>query len=121
MKEISSGAAEFETSVVAYVLQIPYGKVASYGQIAALVGAPRSARQVGKALSGLGSKVQLPWWRVLNSQGKITISGGIINQAEVQKKMLQAEGVEVSERFRVDMKKYRWNPQSKQPERLDVI
>lgn len=64
----------------------------SYGQIAASIAAPRSARQVGWTMRELGSKAEIPWWRVINNQGKITIKGWIINDAEIQRKLLLAEG-----------------------------
>lgn len=99
---------EFQKLVVARVQEIPFGRVVSYGQIAASIRAPRSARQVGWTMRGLEMKAELPWWRVINNQGKITIKGNIINDAEIQKKLLESEGVEVSSSFTIDIEKYRY-------------
>ena len=83
---------------------IPEGCVASYGQIAALAGAGRRSRWVGQVLARLPADSQLPWHRVVNSQGVITCPG-----KTVAIERLIAEGIEVTN-GRVAIKRYRWQP-----------
>lgn len=84
---------------------IPKGRVASYGQIAALAGMPRHARLVGRTLRELPAGTRLPWHRVVNASLKISQREGSGGHRE-QKRRLLAEGVEfVGERI---AKAYRW-------------
>lgn len=88
------------------VAMIPRGRVASYGQIAALAGMPRHARLVGRTLRVLPAGSRLPWHRVVNASLKISQRPGSDGHLE-QKKRLLAEGVEfVGERV---PKAYRWD------------
>lgn len=98
---------EFQKKVVEVVNSIPVGKVVSYGQVAAYVGIPRGARQVGWALRQL-EDAQLPWWRVVNNAGQISIKGNWYNDKQSQKQHLEQEGVEVNDSFTLDMKIYRY-------------
>lgn len=93
----------FFEQVYRVVEKIPYGKVASYGQIARLIGRPRAARQVGYAMRCCPNN--LPWQRVVKADGSIT--GG--DYAQLRAAMLQAEGVELLNDNKVDMDKYMWN------------
>lgn len=92
---------------VAIVSQsIPYGKAATYGQIALLCGKPRGARQVGYALRrNLAGDV--PAHRIVNSQGCLSGAAAFF-QADTQRRMLESEGIAVSEDSRVNLKKYGW-------------
>lgn len=94
------------------VLAIPVGKIACYGQIADLAGLPGRARLVGKALGSVpkeGWRGQVvPWYRVLNSQGKISFPLGSEN-FERQKNLLQDEQVVVIG-ARVKLKEFQWLP-----------
>jgi methylated-DNA-protein-cysteine methyltransferase-like protein len=84
---------------------IPKGKVMSYGGVARQCGYPRAARQVGYALHDLIQDKQtpeVPWWRVINSLGRISNIYG----PEEQAKRLRKEGVKVSKELRVEMKSY---------------
>ena len=90
------------------VAAIPHGRVASYGQVAELAGIGRGARMVGWALGQAPDRSALPWHRVLNSQGKISIPKGSRSRAE-QISRLQAEGIVVND-GRVDMRRFRWEP-----------
>ena len=92
------------------VYAIPKGRVASYGQIAELAGVSgrRGARMVGWALGQAPDRSTLPWHRVLNAQGKISIPEGSRARAE-QIRRLTAEGILVND-GRVDMRRYRWEP-----------
>lgn len=98
---------EFQSQVLEKVRTVPVGRVVSYGQIAASISSPRAARQVGWVIRSLGSHHEMPWWRVINNQGKISIKGNIQYDAREQKRLLESEGVVVAEDFSVDIKKYR--------------
>lgn len=94
------------------VRRIPKGKVSTYGQIAALAGAPRSAQVVGWALRTLKPTTKVPWQRVINKAGMISIENMDASK-EQQAALLRAEGVEVIERegnLFVDLKKFGWQP-----------
>lgn len=100
----------FQQAVLRVVQAIPHGKVMSYGQVATCVGAPRAARQVGWTMRSLDGAPDFPWWRVLNKSGRITIKGNLLSNARLQKELLEAEGVEVSDDFALDIRKYRFMP-----------
>ncbi len=90
------------------VRRIPKGKVATYGQIAAMIQAPRSARIVGWALRALKPESRIPWHRVLNKDGMISIEN-MRTPKSLQAELLKQEGVTVDFRdgnFWVDLKKF---------------
>ena len=96
----------YQQAVYAIVRQIPSGLVASYGQIARIAGGGVSARMVGYALAALPQGNDVPWQRVINSQGKISLPGfGRL----MQEKLLREEGVEISPEGRIDMQRFGWN------------
>ncbi|MEJ5197677.1 MAG: methylated-DNA--[protein]-cysteine S-methyltransferase [Anaerolineae bacterium] len=99
----------FFERVYRLVRQIPPGKVASYGQIAALLGHPQAARTVGWALNALNGPqaAEVPWHRVINSAGRISISRADLSAA-LQRALLEAEGVEFDARGYVDMRRFGW-------------
>ncbi|EEX92726.1 hypothetical protein VIOR3934_15956 [Vibrio orientalis CIP 102891 = ATCC 33934] len=98
---------QFLMQIFAVIHQIPLGKVSTYGEIAKMAGYPGYARHVGKALGNLPSKSKLPWFRVINSQGRISLKGeDLVRQREA----LIAEGIEVSNDGKVSLRKYRWQP-----------
>ncbi len=103
----------FKDRVIEIITKIPYGKVVSYGQVALYVGLPRAARQVGWVLNQSEGRINIPWWRVINREGIITIAGTKYNDKMLQKKLLEAEGIEVNEDLKVDMAKYRFVPDEK--------
>lgn len=90
----------------AVVRRIPRGKVATYGQVAALAGYPRHSRHVGFALAHLPTGSKLPWQRVVNSQGRIS-RRGLDGNDEWQRILLEEEGVEFRE-GRIDLRRFRW-------------
>ena len=92
------------------VQQIPYGNVATYGQIAELVGLVGRARQVGYALFRLAPDSEVPWHRVINAQGKISCSPVRNGMDEVQREWLEREGIVFNEQEQINLKKYRWCP-----------
>jgi len=99
----------FTRSVYAVVSAIPPGSVTTYGMVAAMAGRPRAPRAVGGALSGLPEELGVPWWRVISSSGKISTSP-IHHTAQIQRAMLEDEGVHFSEGGRIDWDRYEWNP-----------
>ncbi len=90
------------------IRDIPPGKVASYGQVAEIAGVPRGARQVGYTLRHLPDGDEVPWFRVVQSSGRIAFERGSPQFAE-QRDRLIMEGVIVNA-GRVDMSKFRWQP-----------
>ncbi|MBI4096839.1 MAG: MGMT family protein [Candidatus Levybacteria bacterium] len=111
----------FKDRVVTIVRMVPYGKVASYGQVALYAGLPRAAREVGWILNQSEGKDDLPWWRVINNKGLISISGTKVSDPRsLQKKLLEAEEIEVSDEFEVDMEKYRWQIAPEQAKQLQL-
>jgi methylated-DNA-protein-cysteine methyltransferase-like protein len=100
----------FADRVKRLIAAIPGGRVATYGQIAACAGNHRASRQVAWLLHSSSRKDNLPWHRVINSLGGISlpVGGGF----EEQRTALEAEGVAVDQKGRVDLKKYLWNPSS---------
>jgi methylated-DNA-protein-cysteine methyltransferase-like protein len=99
--------SEFSQKVKQLIKQIPFGKVATYGQIAALAGNPRGARQVSWILHSSTKKDNLPWHRVINSKGGISlpIGGGY----ETQRSLLELEGVYFKANNLIDRDAYLWN------------
>ena len=87
--------------------RIPYGRVSTYGRIAALAGYPRHARLVGYALHALSDAEArtVPWWRVVNAAGRISN----LYQPELQRALLEAEGVAFDARGYVDLRTYLWD------------
>lgn len=101
----------FRQQVYSLVRQIPSGKVATYGQIAALVGNPRASRQVGFALRSLGiTEADVPWWRVVNKQGYISINHGQGGaEKEIQRQLLSQEGIIITDDLIVNLAEYLWH------------
>ncbi len=99
----------FFEQVYRVVMQIPRGRVASYGQVAALLGHPHAARTVGWALNGLSEArgEEVPWQRVINHAGRISISRADLSAA-LQRQLLEEEGIQFDERGYVDMDRFGW-------------
>ncbi|MDO8487829.1 MAG: MGMT family protein [bacterium] len=97
---------KFSQQVVYIVRQIPKGQVVSYSQVAAYVGLPRAARQVGWTLRQ--AKVDLPWWRVINNSGRVSIKGNWQYDAQSQRQRLLKEKVQVKPDLSLDITKYRF-------------
>lgn len=90
-------------AIWAAVQAIPRGRVASYGQVAAAAGLPGRARMVGKVLSGLPPASRVPWQRVVNARGEISLPG---RSGEQQRRLLRAEGVAFLPSGRIDMRRF---------------
>lgn len=99
----------FREKVIEAVKKIPKGRLVSYGQVAAYCGSPRAARQVGWMLHSLDGNNQLPWWRVINNLGHISIKGNIMSTPLAQKNYLEAEGILVDKDMKIDIEKYRYH------------
>lgn len=106
-----AGKAPAETyrRIYEIVREIPAGRVATYGQVAALAGLPGHARQVGYALNSTPEGLDLPWQRVINARGEVSprSDGG---SEHYQRHLLEEEGVVFDERGRVNLALYRWDP-----------
>jgi methylated-DNA-protein-cysteine methyltransferase-like protein len=100
---------ELHRQILEVVALIPYGKVATYGQIAKLAGLPKHARLVGYVLKHLDKSSEIPWYRVINSQGKISVTR--INQQgeNVQQSLLEQEGIYLLN-GKVSLKIFVWQP-----------
>ena len=98
------------SKIYAAIRKIPFGKVATYGQIAECAGLPRQARLVGYALFNQDVDDDLPWHRVVNAQGAISFSPARLKADHLQRVLLEAEGVVFNARGRIDLKHYRWQP-----------
>ncbi len=92
-----------QARILAAVRAIPCGRVATYGDVARMAGAPRAARQVGWALAGLPEDTDVPWWRVVNRQGAVSCRS---HGAEEQAAHLRAEGIPVDPDGRLDLPRF---------------
>jgi methylated-DNA-protein-cysteine methyltransferase-like protein len=96
--------------IYAVIQKIPAGHVATYGQIAALAGMPGHARQVGYALCALADNSPVPWHRVVNVRGEISLrSGGAADL--LQRVRLEAEGVVFDAQGRIPLENFQWCPE----------
>ncbi len=95
--------------VYAVVRRIPRGRVATYGDVAALAGLPGRAREVGWALHALDDDSRVPWQRVVNARGEVSARGEPA-AARVQRALLEREGVRFGSNGRIDLAKRRWRP-----------
>ena len=98
--------------IYALVRRIPRGRVATYGQIAALAGTPGRARQVGYALAALPAGNRVPWQRVVNAQGRISPRGDGAGAGHdlLQKVMLRREGVRFGKTGAIALAVFQWRP-----------
>jgi methylated-DNA-protein-cysteine methyltransferase-like protein len=98
----------FTERVKRLIGDIPPGRVATYGQIAACAGNHRASRQVAWLLHSSSQKDRLPWHRVINGRGGISLPAG--GGLEEQRLLLRAEGIRVDGKNRIDLSRYLWNP-----------
>jgi methylated-DNA-protein-cysteine methyltransferase-like protein len=99
----------FTARVIEIIKNIPEGRVMTYGQIAALAGSPRAARQVVRALHSMSKKYRLPWHRVINSKGQIALTEEEDFNEQVW--ALESEGVAVGVHGAIDLEKYLYHPE----------
>ena len=95
--------------IYAVVARIPAGRVATYGQVAAIAGLGRAARQVGYALHSLPEGSDLPWHRVINARGEVS-PRAMPGWDGYQRHLLEEEGVTFDSRGRIDLDRFRWEP-----------
>lgn len=98
----------FYQEVYAWVRKVPKGKVSTYAQIASMISTPRAAQLVGFALRALPKENDVPWQRIINSEGRITIQNMMHRQSE-QADLLKKEGVIVTfhdNAYWIDLAKY---------------
>lgn len=97
--------SSFSDRVVEVIKRIPAGKVATYGQVARLAGDAGGTRQVVWTLSSRSEAERLPWHRVLNSKGKISLPG---EGGEIQRALLEQEGIRFNDKDAVPLDVYGW-------------
>lgn len=105
-------AASSYPAIYAVVSRIPRGRVATYGQVARLAGLPSHARLVGYALNALREGSRVPWQRVVNAKGMISLRKGGSGHDVLQRLMLKREGVRFDRRGIIDLAAFRWRPRS---------
>ncbi len=91
------------------VAAIPAGRVSTYGDVARLAGLPGAARRVGRALRVLPADTRIPWHRVINASGRISLPEGSAGEY-TQRSRLEAEGIVFSDRKTVCLQRFRWLP-----------
>jgi methylated-DNA-protein-cysteine methyltransferase-like protein len=92
------------------VRRVPPGRVATYGQVASEAGSFGHARQVGYALAACPDDADIPWHRIVNARGEVSRRAGDRTFERIQRVLLEAEGVVFDDRGRVDLARFRWNP-----------
>ena len=92
--------------------RIPFGRVATYGQIAELAGLPRQPRLAGYAMHHVPEGSNVPWHRVVNAKGEISTRAAsmISGEESLQRILLEGEGVEFDDLGRIDLKRFQWRP-----------
>lgn len=112
--KVGAPTADRYRRIYAVVARIPKGRVATYGQVAALAGLARQARLVGYALHALPADGGVPWHRVVNAKGQISLRASGLGHDELQAHLLRREGV----RFvagAIPLPRYRWAPRRRAP------
>ena len=100
----------FDQRVRVVVAFIPEGRLSTYGQVADWIGAYGCARQVGWALRRLCLPSRIPWQRVVNAQGRISMSLSREGSDWMQRELLIAEGIPVDQEGRLPLKRFLWSP-----------
>ena len=101
---------DFDEKVIIVVKRIPRRRLATYGQIADLIGAWGCARQVGWALRRLSLPSDVPWHRVVNAKGQISMSPSREGSDWMQRHLLITEGIPVDQEGRLPLKRFLWRP-----------
>jgi len=99
-------------AIYAIVRQIPFGKVATYGQVADLASLPGQARLVGYALYRVDMQLNdIPWHRVINAKGEVSESPFRHGTDDLQRSLLEQEGIVFNKQGKVSLRQYRWQPE----------
>lgn len=96
--------------IYAVVRRVPRGRVTTYGDVAKLAGLPGRARQVGYALAALRDGTSVPWHRVVNAQGRLSLARSGSPSGVTQRLRLAREGVPVDAADRVSLARFAWRP-----------
>ncbi|TWT07238.1 MGMT family protein [Planococcus sp. CPCC 101016] len=107
----------FTEKALTVIREIPPGKIMTYGQVAAMAGSPRAARQVTRILHSMSSKYNLPWHRIVNIHGQIAVMDE--ESRFSQRKLLLDEGVEVDQNDRIDLTRFRYDPKEEEKNKID--
>jgi methylated-DNA-protein-cysteine methyltransferase-like protein len=108
--ERNTGMTLFTEKVISIIRSIPEGKVMTYGQIARHAGSPRGARQVVRILHAMSKNYKLPWHRVINVRGEISIADD--ESFELQAFLLRAERVEIKQERYINLDQYQYHPEA---------
>ena len=100
----------FDLRVYKTVSLIPFGQVATYGQIAELIGAYGCARQIGWSLKRLRLPSKIPWHRVINAKWEVSMSIGREGTDWIQIDLLKSEGVFIDQGLKIQLRRYLWKP-----------
>jgi methylated-DNA-protein-cysteine methyltransferase related protein len=106
-------SSDFRKLVLEVIAQIPEGQVMTYGQVARVAGKPRNPRQVGEILQGLQLETDHPWWRVINSAGRLSTYK--VGTGDLQKRLLEAEGIVIDTAGKISLERYRWQIEIEPP------
>ncbi len=106
LDSVSNASSSYQR-IYAVVRRIPTGQVATYGQVAALAGLPGHARLVGYAMHALPSHTNVPWHRVINAKGELSLRS-TPGSGEEQRYRLESEGISFDARGRIDLEETRW-------------
>ena len=98
---------DFTRAAIDIIRSIPRGRVLTYGDVAMLAGNPGAARRISWILNSASEKYNLAWHRIINSRGGISLDG---EGAELQRQLLEAEGILFNEQGCLDLNIYRWKP-----------
>lgn len=109
---VNPGKHDKHALIYEVVREIPYGKVATYGQVAMQAGLPGHARLAGYAMFNLPPELgdEVPWHRVINAQGRISYSESRHGNDHRQRELLEAEGVVFDAQGRIRLRDFGWNP-----------
>lgn len=103
--------SSFYERVYNFVRRVPWGRVVTYGQVAACLGTPRSSRAVGYALRALPAGNDVPWHRVVNHRGQISPRYPA-ESPMLQRLLLEDEGLRFDTQGRIDLSTHRWHPEA---------